>query len=283
MYISTLAPLAWKGGIPVLVQEQTGITDSNHPAHGETDKISPLDERHSQSNTENEITKTDGSIVEKQPSGADQNTAERQLTLDNIIKEVETRLHIADAEQSLEEAMQPQYIEVPNAGLCLLAIWLPRLFGMLGLLTEDRKDLKDTEARVRAIFILQRLVTDEPQEYKEQELAFNRILTGCPFQVPLPKTLELTDNEIQTTESMLSGVKNNWDKLRNTSVKGFRHSFIERPGRLEQREDKWVLYVENRAYDILLDSLPWSYRLVRLPWLKKRINVVWQDKEEFDF
>lgn len=283
MYISALAPLAWKGGIPVLVQEQTGITDSNHPAHGETDKISPLDERHSQSNTENEITKTDGSIVEKQPSGADHYTAERQLTLDNIIKEVETRLHIADAGQSLEEAMQPQYIEVPNAGLCLLAIWLPRLFGMLGLLTEDRKDLKDTEARVRAIFILQRLVTDEPQEYKEQELAFNRILTGCPFQVPLPKTLELTDNEIQTIESMIAGVKDNWDKLRNTSVKGFRHSFIERPGRLEQREDKWVLYVENRAYDILLDSLPWSYRLVRLPWLKKKINVVWRDKEEFDF
>lgn len=283
MYISALAPLAWKGGIPVLVQEQTGITDSNHPAHGETDKISPLDERHSQSNTENEITKTDGSIVEKQPSGADHYTAERQLTLDNIIKEVETRLHIADAGQSLEEAMQPQYIEVPNAGLCLLAIWLPRLFGMLGLLTEDRKDLKDTEARVRAIFILQRLVTDEPQEYKEQELAFNRILTGCPFQVPLPKTLELTDNEIQTIESMIAGVKDNWDKLRNTSVKGFQHSFIERPGRLEQREDKWVLYVENRAYDILLDSLPWSYRLVRLPWLKNKINVVWRDKEEFDF
>lgn len=283
MYISALTPFAWKGGIPVLVQEQTGITDSNPLAHGETDKISPLDEQYSQSNTENEITKTDGSIVEKQPSGADHYTAEQQLTLDNIIKEVETRLHIADAEQSLEETMQPQYIEVPNAGLCLLAIWLPRLFGMLGLLTEDRKDLKDTEARVRAIFILQRLMTDEPQEYKEQELAFNRILTGCPFQVPLPKTLELTDNEIQTTESMLSGVKNNWDKLRNTSVKGFQHSFIERPGRLEQREDKWVLYVEGRSYDILLDSLPWSYRLIRLPWLKKKINVVWRDKEEFDF
>lgn len=282
-YISTLAPFAWKGGIPVLVQEQTGITDSNPPAHGETDKISPLDEQHSQSNTENEITKTDGSIVEKQPSEADQNTAERQLTLDNIIKEVETRLHIADTEQALEEVVQPEYIEVPNAGLCLLAIWLPRLFGMLGLLTEDRKDLKDTEARVRAIFILQRLVTDEPREYREQELAFNRILTGCPFQVPLPKTLELTDNEIQTIESMIAGVKNNWDKLRNTSVKGFRCSFIERPGRLEQREDKWALYVENRAYDILLDSLPWSYRLVRLPWLRNKINVVWRDKEEFDF
>ena len=209
-----------------------------------------------------------------------------QPVWESIAKDVEAELHIADIEQVLEDVVQPEYIEVPNAGLCLLAIWFPRLFDMLGLLAADadgKKDFKDIETRIRAVFILQRLVTDEGREYEEHELAFNRILTGCPFQVPLPKTLNLTDNEIQTIESMIAGVKNNWDKLRNTSVKGFQYSFIERPGRLEQRVDKWVLYVENRAYDILLDSLPWSYRLVRLPWLKKRINVVWRDKEEFDF
>ena len=38
------------------------------------------------------------------------------------------------------------------------------------------------------------VLTQQP----EQELAFNRILTGCPFYVPLPKTLTLTSQEIQT-------------------------------------------------------------------------------------
>lgn len=190
------------------------------------------------------------------------------------------------AQSQTTEAAQPEYIEVPNAGLCLLALWLPRLFDMLGLLetgADGKKDFKDTDARIRAIFVLQRLVTDEKREYKEQELAFNRILAACPFSVPLPKTLELTDTEIQTVESMLAGVKSNWNKLKGTSAKGFQKSFIERPGKLEQREDKWVLYVEKRSYDILLDSLPWSYRRIRLPWLKKRMDVVWRDKEEFDF
>lgn len=213
-------------------------------------------------------------------------SGERSSVLETVVQVVEEELQITDVEQMLEEPVQPEYIEVPNAGLCLLAIWFTRLFGMLGLLEEKedgKKDLKDTEARIRAIFILQRIVTDEPREYKEQELAFNRILTGCPFHVPLPKTFPLTILEIQTVESMLSGVKANWDKLKNTSVKGFQHSFIERPGKLEQREDKWVLYVEKRSYDILLDSLPWSYRQIRLPWLKKKINVVWRDKEEFEF
>lgn len=157
------------------------------------------------------------------------------------------------------------------------------MLGLLAVNADGKKDFKDIEARIRAVFILQRLVTDEVREYEEHELAFNRILTGCPFHVPLPRTLELPPNEIQTAESMLAGVKANWDKLKNTSVKGFQRSFIERPGKLEQRGDKWVLYVENRAYDILLDSLLWSYRQIRLPWLKKKINVVWRDKEEFDF
>ena len=211
---------------------------------------------------------------------------DRNSVLDTIAKEVERELHIKNTERIIEDAVQPEYIEVPNAGLCLLAVWFTRLFDMLGLLeanADGKKDLRDTAARIRAIFILQRLVTDEKREYREQELALNRILTGCPFHVPLPKTLELTDNEIRTVESMLSGVKANWDKMKGTSVKGFQKSFIERPGKLEQREDKWILYVEEHSYDILLDSLPWSYRTIRLPWLKKKINVIWRDKEEFDF
>lgn len=204
--------------------------------------------------------------------------------IEKIFADVVAELHTSDEEASeIEETMQPEYISVTNAGLCLLTPWVIRLFGMLDLLTEDKKDLKDMDARIRAIFILQRLVTAEQREYKESDLAFNRLLVACPFNVPLPKNLKLTDKEEETVESMLVGVKANWPKMENTSIGGFQRSFIEREGQLEQRENKWVLTVENKAYDILLDSLPWSYKMIRLPWLKKPISVSWRDKEEFDF
>ena len=204
--------------------------------------------------------------------------------IETVFAEVVADLKVSDEEASeLEETVQPEYIPVTNAGLCLFAPWLLRLFGMLDLLAEDRKDLKDMDTRIRAIFILQRLVTAEEREYKESDLAFNRLLVACPFNVPLPKSLELTDKEIETVESMLAGVKANWSKMANTSIGGFQRSFIEREGHLEQQESKWVLTVENKAYDILLDSLPWSYKMIRLPWLKKPISVSWRDKEEFDF
>ena len=204
--------------------------------------------------------------------------------IEKIFADAVPELHTSDEEASeIEEAMQPEYISVTNAGLCLLTPWVIRLFGMLDLLTEDKKDLKDMDARIRAIFILQRLVTAEQREYKENDLAFNRVLVACPFNVPLPKRLELTDKEVETVESMLAGVKANWPKMENTSIGGFQRSFIEREGQLEQRENKWVLTVENKAYDILLDSLPWSYKMIRFPWLKKPISVSWRDKEGFDF
>ena len=204
--------------------------------------------------------------------------------IDTVFAEVVADLKVSNEEASeLEETEQPEYIPVTNAGLCLFAPWLLRLFGMLDLLAEDRKDLKDMDARIRAIFILQRLVTAEERKYKESDLAFNRLLVACPFNVPLPKSLELTDKEIETVESMLAGVKANWSKMANTSIGGFQRSFIEREGHLEQQESKWILTVENKAYDILLDSLLWSYKMIRLPWLKKPISVSWRDKEEFDF
>ena len=204
--------------------------------------------------------------------------------IEKIFADVVADLKVSDEEATeLEETAQPEYIPVTNAGLCLFAPWLLRLFGMLDLLAEGRKDLKDIDARIRAIFILQRLVTAEELEYKESDLAFNRLLVACPFNVPLPKYLKLTDKEIETVESMLAGVKANWSKMANTSIGGFQRSFIEREGHLEQQESKWILTVGNKAYDILLDSLPWSYKMIRLPWLKKPISVSWRDKEEFDF
>lgn len=182
---------------------------------------------------------------------------------------------------SVHDVSQPVTLEISNAGLSLLFIWLPCLFEKLDLLStsiEGKKDFKDIESRIRAIFILQRLVAEEEREYKEQEFALNRILTACPFHIPLPRKQELAKHELQSVDSILKRVQTDWETLKHTSVQGLQRSFIERPGRLEAHEDVWVLYVESRAYDVLLDSCPWSFNGIRLPWLKKRIVVVWREK-----
>ncbi|WP_368165261.1 contractile injection system tape measure protein [Bacteroides cellulosilyticus] len=50
---------------------------------------------------------------------------------------------------------------------------------------------------------------------------------------------------------------------------------------MEEQDEKWLLTVDDKTHDILLDSVPWGFRQIRLPWLKKYIQVKWHDKQEF--
>lgn len=206
---------------------------------------------------------------------------ERYKDMEQQLKE---ELKIIEVEESAlveEQAETPEYLLIGNAGLCLLAPWLPRLFSLLGYLDEAGRELKNTVSKVRAIFLLQYLTCSEEREYQEMELAFNRLLVALPMYIPLPRYLELTDEEKRAADSMLEGVKANWSKMDGTSIKGFQQSFIIRRGRLEQQEEKWVLTVESKGYDILLDSVPWSFKQIHFSWLKKYMQVIWHEEQNF--
>lgn len=203
---------------------------------------------------------------------------------EEIMSKMMEDLGITPEEEKILERSQENDKEaalVGNAGLCLLSPWFPRLFAMLGYLNEERRNFKDTASRIRAVFLLQYLASPEERDYREPELAFNRLLVTLPAQVPLPKRIELTDEEKRTADDMLEGVKGNWVKMNGTSASGFRQSFIMRDGRLEQQDERWLLTVENRMFDILLDTIPWAFRQIRYPWLKKYIKVAWHERQEF--
>lgn len=199
---------------------------------------------------------------------------------EETVRRVEAELALTETETQASEE-QPEALTVGNAGLCLLAPWFVRLFAMLGWLDEERKKFLNTASKVRAVFLLQYTVCGEEREWREAELAFNRLLTALPGNVPLPGRLPLTEEERQTADSMVAGVKANWPQMDGTSVEGFRGSFLLREGTLEQEEERWLLTVEEKAYDILLETVPWGFRQIRLPWLKKHVQVRWHEKQEF--
>lgn len=203
--------------------------------------------------------------------------------LKNIVNMISEKLMPEEEKNWLigEPMSDPKIFFIDNAGLCLLSAWFLRLLSMLDYLNEARKDIKDTKSRIRAIFLLQYLTCQEEKEYQETELVFNRLLVGLPMHIPLPKRLELTAEEKQIADSLLSAVKAHWPKMNGTSMKGFLQSFVTRTGRLEEQDEKWVLTVDDKAFDILLDSIPWGFRQIRLPWLKKYIQVKWHEKQEF--
>ena len=175
-----------------------------------------------------------------------------------------------------EQYRDLKHIPISNAGLVILFPFLPMLFMRLNMLSQDRRGFNSNESKVRAIFILQHLMASEDREYDEKDLFLNRLLINYPFNEPLPKRMELNQDELNTIDSLLEAAKTNWEKMRNTSMRGFQEAFLRRAGFIEKTEREWVLTVEERAFDILLDSIPWSYKLVRLPWMENILKVNWR-------
>ena len=175
-----------------------------------------------------------------------------------------------------EQYRDLKHIPISNAGLVILFPFLPMLFMRLNMLSQDRRDFNSNESKVRAIFILQHLMASEDREYDEKDLFLNRLLINYPFNEPLPKRMELNQDELNTIDSLLEAAKTNWEKMRNTSMRGFQEAFLRRAGFIEKTEREWVLTVEERAFDILLESIPWSYKLVRLPWMENILKVNWR-------
>jgi hypothetical protein len=167
-------------------------------------------------------------------------------------------------------------IYIANAGLVLLANYLPRLFAALGLLQDDA--FVDEHARHRAVHCLVYL-SDGNTDTEEHEWVLNKLLCGVSIDDAVPPAKPL-DAEKPTLDSLLSAVIAHWLALGNTSPTGFRQTFLRRIGRLIEHEahegEHWRMKVQPAPFDLLLDRLPWSYGTIRLPWMKGAIYVDWR-------
>ena len=188
-----------------------------------------------------------------------------------------------------EETYQPEKIKEPrmkepivdegepiylhNAGLALLHPFIPTFFVRTGLVGPEKKFINE-ESHLRAPLLLQYLVSSSSQE-PEHNLVLNKILCGLNPADPIPLSIELTDTEKKIAEELLQAVILNWEKLKITSVQGLQSSFLQRTGVLNETAETWTLQVEPRAYDILLQTLPWGLSMLKSPWMNKPLLVTW--------
>ena len=161
-----------------------------------------------------------------------------------------------------------------NCGLVLAAPYLPQLFTSLGLMENLR--FKDSSSAQRGVRLLQYLV-DEATDTPWALLAFNRILCNVGPTAPQAPVFEITPREKETMESLILGMIQNWKAIGNTSIQGFRESFLNRKGVLTLDQNNcWHLKVEPKTFDMLLDSIPWSFSIIKHPWMDRVIHVRWR-------
>lgn len=164
-------------------------------------------------------------------------------------------------------------IYIANAGQVLLASYLPRLFDKLEL--SEGKRFKNDEAAQRAVHLIQFMV-DERQNAPEYQLVLNKLMCGIDLEEIVEREINVATHERELMEGLLQAVIANWKEIGNTSIAGLRESFLQRQGVLFLKGGTWRLQIENKAFDMLLDKLPWSYSIIKFPWMNTAIHVDWR-------
>ncbi|MBT9314469.1 contractile injection system tape measure protein [Leptothoe spongobia] len=161
---------------------------------------------------------------------------------------------------------------IQNAGLILLWPFLTRLFETLNLVQSNQ--FIDPQAAERAVLLLQYLADDSTAN-PEHLLPLNKLLCGLDLLDPIAAHLDMTELEQTECNSLLAAVIHNWSALKSTTPDGLRRGFLQRAGILRRHNHNWLLQAERETHDILLDQLPWSIRVVKLPWMSEILYVEW--------
>jgi hypothetical protein len=162
---------------------------------------------------------------------------------------------------------------VRNAGLVLIAPYIERLFSLLDI-TRDGVFVSD-ETRQRGVHLLQYAVTAE-EATPEYLLALNKLLCGIPAAVPVTPGITISDQEKDTIEQLLGSVVAHWGALGSSTVAALRETFLQREGALYLDDEAWRLKIPQRTFDMLLDRLPWGYKLIKLTWMAAPLTVTWR-------
>ena len=184
-----------------------------------------------------------------------------------------------DTEAGAQQGPLAAPIWVEDAGQVLLAAYAERLFKHLGLIAQGQ--FIDAHAQARAVLCLQALVRGDVAS-SEPMWPLSKLLCGLAPNHLLPACEPLKAEEQALLKDLLVAVISHWKAIGNTSVAGLRESFLQREGRLERQRAEagepapWRLKVQPRAFDMLLDRLPWGFSIIKLPWMQGVLHVEWR-------
>lgn len=160
-------------------------------------------------------------------------------------------------------------IYIRNAGLVILAAYLPAYFQRLGV--ADEKQVLN----VPAALALQHYLVFGSEDCAEWDLVLNKILCGVPLEESVETPPPLTMEQKAEAERLLNAVIGNWPALGNTSPNSLRTTFLQRDGVLRQKGADWHLHLTRTGFDVLMDRLPWTISMIRLPWMSWMLYTDW--------
>ncbi len=159
---------------------------------------------------------------------------------------------------------------ISQAGLVLLANFLPQFFKNAGYLDKEGAFIEAREIPI----VLHYMATGET-EVPEWKLTLPKILAGLRPGQHCNTGLQPTTELKKQIDALFAAAIGHWKALKNTSIEGFRETFLNREGVLQARNGFYYLDIEEQTLDILLNYVPWNYTTIRLNWMQSILFVTW--------
>lgn len=174
------------------------------------------------------------------------------------------------------EEMFKGSIPVKNAGLVLINQYIPILFERLNLIDNLIDSHKEffPEKQAVAVHYLQFLARGQ-MDTDQPDLVLNKILCGIPPREPITNQTVISPADKEMMMQLLQASIEYWTAIGSSSIDGFRANWLIRDGLLGEQDDRWELYIEKRTYDILIKKSPFSFSIIKYPWMTKPLYVQW--------
>lgn len=165
-------------------------------------------------------------------------------------------------------------IEIGNAGLTLILSFLPRFFENIGIAANNQ--FNSSAEQHAAVYLLHYIATGSIDFPEEHELFFEKLICGIETEEVLMPFFEFRQSHLDEVEDLLTSVIEHWKALKSSSSTTLQSAFLQRPGYLIQRDDgAWSLHIERQTIDILLDKIPWTLSIARLPFSSIMLYTEW--------
>ena len=159
---------------------------------------------------------------------------------------------------------------IGNAGVVLLTPYLPLLFKRAEVVDPER--FRDEGCAWQAVHMIENFTN--PHDAGDQPTSpLSRVLCGLSETEDRAAKVS-AEHRALCTEALQAAIRH-WPDLQNMSVTALRETFLQRTGRLERREGVWRLTVERRSVDVLVDRVPWSFSVIKYPWMTAAVHVQW--------
>lgn len=168
---------------------------------------------------------------------------------------------------------ETEKINILNAGLILFHPYLQPVFRDLKWI-DNKQQFLNRKTQQKAVFFLQYLVNGKSRQ-AEHLLVLNKILCNWPVHLPLSTSCNFSAREKAAAGDLLESFREHWTVMKNTSNRGLVESFVARPGLVQTKQDGFLLQVEKKTIDILMESLPFGINTIKLPWNEYLIYTEW--------